>query len=118
MHIYNSDGPGGREGGNGVRRVARHLAETRGLAGDLVIDTDSGPKRCAIHRDAAGVPSSVSVEMGPARVLGDEERCASPARRCAQSACRCGTRTRPFFDGLRACRAPSARGSSGPSRAA
>ena len=59
--------------GNGVRCVARHLAETRGLAGDLVIDTDSGPKRCAIHRDAAGVPSSVSVEMGPARVLGDEE---------------------------------------------
>jgi len=73
MHIYNSDGSVAAMCGNGVRCVARHLAETGGLAGELVIDTDSGPKRCAIHRDAAGVPSSVSVEMGPARVLGDEE---------------------------------------------
>src|SRR5512133_2937614 len=73
MHIFNSDGSVAAMCGNGIRCVARHLAETRGLSGELVIDTDSGPKRCAVHRDAAGVPSSVSVEMGPARVLGDEE---------------------------------------------
>ncbi len=73
MHIFNSDGSVAAMCGNGIRCVARHLAETRGLSGELVIDTDSGPKRCAVHRDAAGIPSSVSVEMGPARVLGDEE---------------------------------------------
>ena len=73
MHIYNSDGSVAAMCGNGVRCVARHLAETRGLSGELVIDTDSGPKRCAVHRDAAGVPSTVSVEMGPARVEGEEE---------------------------------------------
>lgn len=73
MHIYNSDGSVAAMCGNGVRCVARHLAETRGLSGELVIDTDSGPKRCAVHRDAAGVPSTISVEMGPARVEGEQE---------------------------------------------
>jgi diaminopimelate epimerase len=73
MHIFNSDGSVAAMCGNGVRCVARHLAETRGLSGALVIDTDSGPKRCVVHRTSSGIPSAVSVEMGPAQVQGDEE---------------------------------------------
>ncbi len=73
MHIYNSDGSVAAMCGNGVRCVARHLAEGRGLEGELVIDTDSGPKRCTIHRGAGGEVTAVSVEMGPARLLGEEE---------------------------------------------
>lgn len=73
MHIFNSDGSVASMCGNGIRCVARHLAETRGLAGELVIDTDSGPKRCTVHRDGpGGEVGTVSVEMGPAQVLGVE----------------------------------------------
>jgi len=72
MHIYNSDGSVAAMCGNGIRCLARHLAETRGLAGALTIDTDSGPKACEVHRDAAGRVDAVSVEMGPARVEGEQ----------------------------------------------
>jgi diaminopimelate epimerase len=70
MHIHNADGSVAAMCGNGIRCVARHLADTRGIAGEIVIDTDSGPKRCLVHR-GGGV--AVSVEMGPARLLGEEE---------------------------------------------
>jgi diaminopimelate epimerase len=73
MHIYNSDGSVAAMCGNGVRCVARHLAERRSLAGDLVIDTDAGPKRCAVHRDRTGAVEAISVDMGPARWQGEEE---------------------------------------------
>jgi len=73
MHIYNSDGSVAAMCGNGIRCVARHLAESRGLSGDLVVDTDSGPRRCTVHRSAAGQVEAVSVEMGPARVEGEED---------------------------------------------
>ncbi len=72
MHIYNSDGSVAAMCGNGIRCVARHLAERRGLDGALVVDTDSGPKACAVHRDAAGEVAAVSVEMGPAAVEGEQ----------------------------------------------
>ena len=72
MHIYNSDGSVALMCGNGIRCVARHLAETRGLSGQLVIDTDSGPRACTVHRDAAGQVEAVSVEMGPARLEGEQ----------------------------------------------
>src|ERR671939_1809640 len=62
MHIYNSDGSVAAMCGNGIRCVARHLAERRGLAGDLVIDTDAGPTRCIVHRDPRGGVESISVE--------------------------------------------------------
>jgi diaminopimelate epimerase len=73
MHIYNSDGSVAAMCGNGIRCVARHIAERRGLAGDLVVETDAGAKRCVVHRDRTGGVDSVSIEMGPARWLGEEE---------------------------------------------
>src|SRR5919197_6206604 len=73
MHIYNSDGSVAAMCGNGIRCVARHLAERRDLGGDLVIETDAGPKRCVVHRDRAGAVESISVEMGPALWQGEEE---------------------------------------------
>jgi diaminopimelate epimerase len=75
MHIFNSDGSVAAMCGNGIRCVARHLAEARGLSGELVIDTDAGPKRCTVHAEGGegGAVRAVSVEMGPAQVLGEEE---------------------------------------------
>jgi len=73
MHIYNSDGSVAAMCGNGVRCVARHLAEARGLEGDVLIDTDSGPKRCTVHRGARGEVEAISVEMGPARLEGEQD---------------------------------------------
>ena len=67
MHVYNSDGSVAAMCGNGVRCVARHLAEQRGLDGAFVIETGAGPKRCQVHRGPAGEVEAVSVEMGPAR---------------------------------------------------
>jgi diaminopimelate epimerase len=72
MHIYNSDGSVARMCGNGIRCVARHLAEVRGLSGEVLVDTDSGTKRCQVHRGAAGV-DSITVDMGRARVDGPQE---------------------------------------------
>lgn len=72
MHIYNSDGSVAAMCGNGIRCMARHLAERRGLDGAIVIDTDSGPKACTIHRGAGGEVAAVSVEMGPAALQGEQ----------------------------------------------
>jgi len=74
MHVYNSDGSVAAMCGNGVRCVARHLADTRALAGELVVETDAGPKRCQILRDhgAAGGVTGIAVDMGPARVEGEQ----------------------------------------------
>jgi diaminopimelate epimerase len=72
MHIYNPDGSVAAMCGNGVRCVARHLAETRAVVGDVVVETDSGPKRCEIHR-AEGEIDAVTVDMGRARVEGAQE---------------------------------------------
>jgi len=72
MHIYNPDGSVAAMCGNGIRCVARHLAETRGLEGEIVIETDSGPRRCTVHRGPAGV-DFVTVDMGRARVEGRQE---------------------------------------------
>jgi diaminopimelate epimerase len=73
MHIHNSDGSVARMCGNGIRCVARWLAERRGLDGSLVIETDAGPRRCTVHRGSGGEVEAVSVEMGPARVEGEQE---------------------------------------------
>jgi diaminopimelate epimerase len=72
MHIYNSDGSVAAMCGNGVRCVARHLAEVRGLSGEVRVETDSGTKRCHVHRGPGGV-EAVTVEMGRARVEGPQE---------------------------------------------
>jgi diaminopimelate epimerase len=73
MHIYNSDGSVAAMCGNAIRCVAHHLVVARGAAAPtLVVDTDSGPKAIAIQRDAAGAPIAFAVEMGPARLMGEE----------------------------------------------
>ncbi len=73
MHIFNSDGSVAAMCGNGIRCVARHLADTRHLSGQVLIDTDAGPKACTIHRGAGGAVEAISVEMGPAAVQGEED---------------------------------------------
>jgi diaminopimelate epimerase len=72
MHILNPDGSVAAMCGNGIRCVARHLAETRALDGEIVIETDSGPRTCTVHRGPAGV-DSVTVDMGRARIEGTQE---------------------------------------------
>lgn len=72
MHVYNSDGSVAEMCGNGVRCVARHLAERRNLRGDLRIETHSGTKRCTVHRDPQGRVEAVTVDMGTARLEGEQ----------------------------------------------
>lgn len=73
MHIMNSDGSVAEMCGNAIRCVAKHLAERRGLAGTLHIDTDAGTKTCTLHRGAGGEVTAVSVEMGAARLEGEAD---------------------------------------------
>ena len=73
MHIYNPDGSVAEMCGNAVRCLARHLAETRGLDGRIRIDTGAGTKECTLHRGAGGAVTAVSVEMGPARLEGEQD---------------------------------------------
>lgn len=73
MHLYNSDGSVAAMCGNGIRCLARHLAEVRGLSGELLIDTDAGPRACTVHRAPGGEVEAVSVEMGPARLEGEQD---------------------------------------------
>jgi diaminopimelate epimerase len=73
MHLFNSDGSEAEISGNGLRCVARHLADTRRLSGSFEVETDAGPKRCTIHRDDNGKLEDISAEMGPARWEGEQE---------------------------------------------
>ncbi len=72
MAVVNSDGSHAAMCGNGVRCVARHLAERRSAGWELVVETDGGPKRCIVHRRPGGAVDDVTVEMGPARYEGEE----------------------------------------------
>lgn len=64
MHITNPDGSVPEMCGNGLRCVARHLAETGRIdvAVDVVIDTDAGPRTVVVARDFG----SVTINMGTA----------------------------------------------------
>ena len=73
MHIYNPDGSVAEMCGNAIRCLASHLASARGAPDVQVIDTGAGPKRCTLHRAADGRVEAVSVEMGPARVEGEQD---------------------------------------------
>ncbi len=73
MHIFNSDGSVAKMCGNGIRCVARHLADTRNLGDEIVIETEAGPKRCRIFRGAAGAVEAISVDMSPAAIEGEQE---------------------------------------------
>ena len=54
--------------------IATHAGPSRaGRTEEVVIDTDAGPKRCTARLGDDGSVEWVSVEMGPARVLGEEE---------------------------------------------
>lgn len=73
MRIFNADGSVAEMCGNGIRCFARHLVESRGLATDeVLVDTDAGPKRCAIRRDAAGAVTAVRVAMGAPRLTPEQ----------------------------------------------
>jgi diaminopimelate epimerase len=78
MHIYNSDGSVAAMCGNGIRCVVRALLGTPPPENPfspeehLVIDTDSGPKQCTAHPGESGEIEEVTVEMGPAKLLGEE----------------------------------------------
>lgn len=66
MRVLNADGSVPEMCGNGVRCVAVHVAEARGLrAGTVRVETDAGERACEL--DAAGM---VTVDMGAVRVLG------------------------------------------------
>jgi diaminopimelate epimerase len=67
VSILNADGSVPEMCGNGVRCVARYLAEARGVReGKLCIETDAGDRTCDV-----GADGSVTVDMGVLRVLGD-----------------------------------------------
>jgi diaminopimelate epimerase len=72
MHVFNSDGSVAAMCGNGLRCVARHLAETRGLPDAFVVETGAGPKRCRVERGGAGDVLAVEIDMGPAEVQGEQ----------------------------------------------
>jgi len=73
MHITNSDGSVAEMCGNAIRCVARQLAESRRLDGVVRIDTDAGTKDCTLHRAPSGEIVAVSVEMGAARLEGEQD---------------------------------------------
>ncbi len=65
MHVTNSDGSIPQMCGNGLRCAALHLARRKELSSlDLQVDTDSGPHRCVVEREAS--EGSVLVTMRPA----------------------------------------------------
>lgn len=67
MKVLNADGSVPEMCGNGLRCVVLHLAIARGLEqGELVVETDAGPRRCAFTR--RGDAGEIVVDMGPARV--------------------------------------------------
>ena len=73
MHLFNSDGSEAEISGNGMRCLARHLADTRALSGEMLVESAAGPKRCTVHRAPSGAVEAISVEMGPARWEGEQE---------------------------------------------
>ncbi|MGH7434714.1 MAG: diaminopimelate epimerase [Polyangiaceae bacterium] len=75
MRVLNSDGSRSEMCGNGVRCVALHLVRTRGAgkggAGTVTLETDAGPRACAIDSVGADAASAnVTVDMGTVRVVG------------------------------------------------
>lgn len=64
MLVINHDGSRPEMCGNGLRCVARYLADHQTT---LQLDTDAGPRRCSVHGD------QVEVDMGPAESLGLRE---------------------------------------------
>jgi diaminopimelate epimerase len=67
MRVLNADGSIPEMCGNGVRCVALHVAQARGMREGIVrVETDAGERACEV--DANG---TVTVDMGIVRALGD-----------------------------------------------
>lgn len=65
MEMYNADGSRGEMCGNGIRCVAKFVAEQRGeVANPLTIETDAGLKVMQLTLDAHGRVTHVRVDMG------------------------------------------------------
>ncbi|MBM4357401.1 MAG: diaminopimelate epimerase [Deltaproteobacteria bacterium] len=78
MIVRNADGSRPEMCGNGVRCVVGAVAARRGLdAGELVVLSDAGPRRCGFSRAAEG-SFLVSVAMGRARLEGPVTHPATP----------------------------------------
>ena len=71
MRVVNADGSTPEMCGNGLRCVALHLRRTRPTLGaELVVDTDAGPKSCAVAWSPARPgEAEVRVDMGRIAVL-------------------------------------------------
>ncbi|MBI3073047.1 MAG: diaminopimelate epimerase [Deltaproteobacteria bacterium] len=64
MIMYNPDGSRAEMCGNGLRCVAKHVAEMRGdRPAFVIIETDAGPKSCRLIWEG-GVVTAVEVDMG------------------------------------------------------
>jgi diaminopimelate epimerase len=70
MRVINADGSVPEMCGNGLRCVAVWLAESRGLGGELLVETDAGPRACIVSE---GTERSVDVDMGVVRVVGTKD---------------------------------------------
>jgi diaminopimelate epimerase len=69
MRVLNADGSVPEMCGNGLRCVALHLARQNAQARvDLIVDTDAGPRECAVTRE--GDAATVVVDMGEVRSRG------------------------------------------------
>lgn len=72
MTVLNADGSRPEMCGNGIRCVAIHLASRAGGdPGELVIDTDAGPRRCKVRRDFVEVDMGTLTDAGPVEVTLD-----------------------------------------------
>src|SRR5262249_4559083 len=70
MIVHNADGSRPEMCGNGLRCVALHLARLDGLdRAEYTVDTDAGPKHCAVVRDGSG--GQVLIDLGNAVALGE-----------------------------------------------
>ena len=70
MVVINADGSIPEMCGNGLRCVALHVARRNEIAtGELLFDTDAGPKACTID-DRAGA-GLITIDMGIVRFLSD-----------------------------------------------
>jgi diaminopimelate epimerase len=69
MRVFNADGSIPEMCGNGLRCVALAVAVRDGVhTGELVIETDAGPRACRVER--SGDEAVVDVSMGLVRVVG------------------------------------------------
>jgi diaminopimelate epimerase len=71
MTVLNADGSRPEMCGNGIRCVAVHLAGRGGVPGELVIDTDAGPRKCKLNKDLVEVDMGVLTDVGAVELMLD-----------------------------------------------